>query len=329
VNRAVRDDEEAAECRSVIESSIHRNSGDSLLLSGGLDTSIIAHVAAVRAKPKCYTVAFPLADAPDIPYARSIARRLGLDWEVLELTPELLRDRLADVIRVLKTFDPMEVRNSVAVYHGLEAARDQGFSKVMTGDAADELFAGYSFSFNLPPVELKGRLRDLWKVMHFSSKPMATALGISASLPYLDQSVVRFAETLRPGQLVGFRNERKYGKLILRVAFEELIGKRSAWRVKTPIEYGSGTTFLQKYYATKTKDSAFRRGQKDVASQDKVKIRDREHLEYYGLYRTMFSPPSALARTAYRCPDCGADVRPGSTFCTTCGAYPITAAAMP
>jgi asparagine synthase (glutamine-hydrolysing) len=327
VNRAVRADEEAAECRSVIESSIYRNSGDSLLLSGGLDTSIIAHVAAVRAKPKCYTVAFPLADAPDIPYARLIARRLGLDWEVLELPPELLRDRLADVIRVLKTFDPMEVRNSVAVYHGLAVARDQGFSKVMTGDAADELFAGYSF--NLPPVELKGRLRDLWKVMRFSSKPMATALGISASLPYLDQSVVRFAETLRPGQLVGLRNERKYGKLILRVAFEEMIGKRSAWRVKTPIEYGSGTTCLQKYYASKIKDSAFGRSRKDAASLDSVKIRDREHLEYYMLYRTMFSPPSALARTGYRCPDCGADVRPGSTFCTTCGAYPITAAAMP
>ena len=98
MHRAVRADD-LAQCRSVIESSIYRNAGDSLLLSGGLDTSIIAHVAAVRTRPKCYTVAFPLADAPDIPYARSIARRLGLDWEALELTPELLRGRLTDVIR--------------------------------------------------------------------------------------------------------------------------------------------------------------------------------------------------------------------------------------
>jgi asparagine synthase (glutamine-hydrolysing) len=326
VQEAVGQDE-AARCRSVVESSIYRNAGDSLLLSGGLDTSIIANVVAERARPRCYTVIFTLGESPDVPYARAIARRLALEWEVLELTPERLPDRLADVIRILRTFDPMEVRNSVAVYHGLAAARDQGYSKVMTGDAVDELFAGYSFSFNLPPVELMQRLRDLWRVMHFSSKPMADSLGISASLPYLDPVVVRFAKTLRPAQLVGLRKGKKYGKLILRVAFEEMIGKRSAWRVKTPIEYGSGTTFLPRYYETKVKDSAFSRGQKDAASQDKVKIRDKEHLQYYRLYRTMFSPPSALARTGHRCPGCGADVRPGSTFCITCGAYPITAAA--
>jgi asparagine synthase (glutamine-hydrolysing) len=223
----------------------------------------------------------------------------------------------------------MEVRNSVVVYHGLAAARDQGFSKVMTGDAVDELFAGYNFSFNLPPAELVKRLRDLWRVMRFSSKPMADSLGISASLPYLDPVVVRFARTLGPEQLVGVRKMKKFGKLILRVAFEKMIGKRSAWRVKTPIEYGSGTTFLPRYYDSKVKDSSFSRGQKDAASQDKVKIRDKEHLEYYRLYRAMFSPPTALAKTGQRCPSCGADVRPGSTFCITCGAYPITSAPAP
>ena len=321
--------EVAAECRHVIDDSICRNAGDALMLSGGLDTSIIASVVVKRARPKCYTVIFPLGESPDVPYARAIARKLALDWDVLELTPQLLPDRLAEVIRALKTFDPMEVRNSVAVFHGLAAARDQGFSKVMTGDGVDELFAGYSFSFNLPPAELMKRLRDLWKVMRFSSRPMADALGISASLPYLDESVVKFAETLGPGQLVGLRNEKKFGKLVLRVTFEEIIGKRSAWRVKTPIEYGSGTTCLPKYYATKISDSAFARGKKGAASRDGVEIRDKEHLQYYRLYRTMFSSPSEQARTGHRCPSCGADVRPGSKFCVTCGAYPIVAAAAP
>jgi asparagine synthase (glutamine-hydrolysing) len=317
---------DASQCRKVIEASIFRHAGDSLLLSGGLDTSIIANVMAARAKPKCFTVFFPLWGAPDIPYARSIARKLRLDWELVELGPERLPERLAQVIRVLKTFDPMEVRNSVAVYHGMATARDQGFSMVMTGDGVDELFAGYSFSFNLPPPELTKKLRDLWKVMHFSSKPMAESLGISASLPYLDRSVVDFAESLGPAQLVGSRSGKKYGKLILRVAFEQTIGKRSAWRVKTPIEFGSGTTYLPRYYEAKVKDVAFAQGKKDAASRDGVEIRDKEHLEYYKIYRTMFAPPSALARTGHRCPRCGADVRPGSKFCVMCGAYPIVAA---
>jgi asparagine synthase (glutamine-hydrolysing) len=317
--------EAAAECAEVIGGSVKRSLGDSILLSGGLDTTIIAHLVA-RAKPKCYTVFFPLWDAPDIPYARSTAKRLSLDLELLELRPEVLPERLGEVIRVLRTFDPMEVRNSLTVYHGMMAARDGGFSQVMTGDGADELFAGYSFSFNLPPTQLKKRLRDLWKVMRFSSKPMAESLGISALLPYLDRSVVDFAKTLGPGQLVGSRGGKKYGKLILRVAFEKTIGKRSAWRVKTPIEYGSGITHLPRYYASKIGDGEFARAKRDAASRDGVEIRDKEHLEYYTIYRRVFPPPSATARTGLTCPRCGADVRPRSSFCVTCGAYPIVPA---
>ncbi len=316
-------DDVAIECRRVVERSIHRNIGDSLLLSGGLDTTIIAHAAAQRVE-KCFTVVFPYGRAPDVYYARNIARKLKLEWELLELQPEQLEGRLADVTRTLKSFDPMEVRNSVAVYHGLVAASSQGFSKVTTGDAADELFAGYSFSFNLEPTEMMKRLRDLWKIMRFSSRPMASALKIAASLPYLDPSVVSFAKRLQPEQLVGSRNGRKYGKLILRVAFEEAIGKRNAWRIKTPIEYGSGTTFLPQYYSAKISDSTFERSKEDIASRDGVKIRGKEHLEYYRLYRSVYPPPGETARTGCRCPDCSADVTPASTFCITCGAYPIS-----
>lgn len=312
----------ATECRRVIEDSVRRNMGDSLSLSGGLDTTIIAHLTAGRAKPKCYTVAFTLAHAPDVQYARSVARKLGLDWELVKLGPEKLRERLAGVIGILKTFDPMEVRNSVVVYHMLLAAKSDGFSKVMTGDAADELFAGYSFSFNTEPAELMKKLRGLWKVMRFSSQPMASSLAMEASLPYLDKSVVGFAKKLQPRHLVGSRRGKKFGKLILRVAFEDLIGRRIAWRVKTPIEYGSGTTSLPGYYSARMSDDGFNRGRAS-ASRDGVKIRDKEQLVYYRLYRAAFPPPRETAETQWRCPDCGGDARPRSTFCTTCGAYPI------
>ena len=309
-------------CRETLEGSIDRNGGDALLLSGGLDTNIIAYVAARRSKPECYTVAFPPAEAPDVPFARSTAERLGLPWNLVELAPSLLHDRLREVIGVLRTFDPMEVRNSVAIYHGLEAARRRGASAVMTGDAADELFAGYRFTFELEPAEMTRRLREMWRVMHFSSKPMAASLGMSASLPYLDPEVVGFAELLEPGHLVGLRGGKKYGKLILRQAFVRLIGAKNAWRVKTPIEYGSGTTHLQRYFSARFTDTEFAE-LKGEALADGVKIRDKEHLEYYRIYREWFPAPSAQAKTERRCPDCGADVLQGSTFCVTCGAYPI------
>lgn len=313
-----------ARCRTLLMESVERNMGDSIMFSGGLDTTIMAHLSVIAgAKPACYTVAFTEADAPDIPFARSVARKLGLEWNLLRLTPEMLNEELPQVIRILKTFDPMEVRNGVAVYHGLLAAREEGFSKAMTGDAADELFAGYSFSFNLRSEELMDKLRALWRVMHFSSGPMAAGLSMSASLPFLDPAVAAFAATLGPSDLVGVHDSKKFGKLILREAFEEMIGSEVAWRVKTPIEYGSGTTHLPRFYEARVSDEAFRAGVSSSMAKDGVKIRDKEHLQYYSFYRSIFLPPSATATTRCRCPDCGGDVRPESRFCTTCGSYPI------
>jgi len=314
-----------ARCRLLIEESVRRNIGDSLLLSGGLDTSILVHLASKESRPRCFTVSFEPGAAPDVFYAKSIAKRLGLEWTLVELKDTQLEERLVDVIRILATFDPMEVRNSVAVYHGMVAAQDAGCSKVMTGDGADELFAGYSFSFNLKPREMMRKLRALWRVMRFSSVPMAGSLGLEASLPYLDRRVVRWAEKLGPGDLVGARRGRKYGKLVLRRAFERVIGRRSAWRVKIPIEYGSGTTSLQNFYASKIRDEAMARRSREARLDDGVRIRDKEHLAYYEMYRTIFPPPREASSTDNRCPECAADLKSSSRFCTTCGAYPVRA----
>ena len=61
---------------------------------------------------------------------------------------------MLNAIKVLKSFDPMEIRNSAAAYVALKVARDRGLKTVMTGDAGDELFAGYSFFFDLTKEQL-------------------------------------------------------------------------------------------------------------------------------------------------------------------------------
>jgi asparagine synthase (glutamine-hydrolysing) len=311
------------ECRSVVDKSVNSCTCDCILLSGGLDTSIVAHLAS-KANPSCYTVVFPYGKSPDLFYAKLVAEKLGLKWRMVELSPATLDHRLTSVISILNTFDPMEVRNSVAVYQGLLEAVWDGFSRVMTGDGADELFAGYSFIFNLEPNQMMLRLRQLWSVMHFSSKPMAESLKMNALLPYLDKNVVEFAKKLEPQHFVGQRIGRKYGKFILRVAFENLIGKRLAWRKKTPIEHGSGTTALSKYYSEKIGDNQFLEEKIKILRNDRVEIRDKEHLYYYKLFRNLCPPPAETSSTPYRCPSCWADAPKGSTFCVVCGAYPIS-----
>lgn len=95
--------------------------------------------------------------------------------------------------------------------------------------------------------------------------------------------------------------------------------------VEESIQRNIGDTSLQNYYSTRIGDDEFNRNRQQIEPQDGVKIRDKEQLAYYRLYRGMFPPPRETARTKNICPDCGADVRPQATFCITCGAYPIKA----
>lgn len=314
---------ELSRIREAVRRATVRNLGDSMLLSAGLDTSIVASVASETRKFACYTVRFRLGDSPDIAYAETLTKKLGLPWKIVDLEDgDSLETTLDAVVGTLGTFDPMEVRNSATIYRGMKELASAGYREVMTGDAADELFAGYSFIYNLPPKKMMEALHHLWDVMQFSSIPLARSLGMEAKIPYLDEGVVKIAKRLGPESLVGVKDGTKYGKYLLRVAFEDAIGAGAAWRAKVPIEYGSGTTLLTEYLSGKVKDADFL-SRKEKIRRDGVNIRDKEQLVYYEMYARRFPPPGETARTHLRCPECGTDVNDGATFCTRCGAYPI------
>ena len=104
--------------RAVIQAlgeSVRQNLTDGLLLSGGLDTAILAHLISKWVKPSCITVALRDAPAPDVDYARLVASRLGLRHHVRYFDNDELDESIRDVIRIIKSFDPMEIRNDVAI----------------------------------------------------------------------------------------------------------------------------------------------------------------------------------------------------------------------
>ena len=310
--------------RSLLEEAVKRNLADGILLSGGLDTSILAFIASKFTSLKAFTVAFNEGPALDIEYAKSMAGELGLTHTIYRFGKGELYASLPQVIEALRSFDPMEVRNSVSIYVGLKTAKESKVRRVMTGDGADELFAGYSFLFKLEGEKLDLALQKIWRTMSFSSTVLAKALRMDVRAPYLDPEFKEFAMNIDSKYKVRTKDGKVYGKWILRKAYEGLLPKGITWRSKVSIEYGTGTTILPKLFDEEVSEQDFDEKRRKYLSEDKVRIRDKEHLIYYELYRSIFGPPYALRRNKERaCPHCNASVPKTATYCKTCGAYPI------
>ncbi|MBM4432885.1 MAG: asparagine synthase [Chloroflexi bacterium] len=303
--------------------SVKRNLADGLLLSGGLDTAIIAYLASKWAKPRCITVALSGAPAPDIEYAKLVASRLKLWHYVHYFGNEELEEGIRATIRIMKSFDPMEIRNSAAVYIALKAGKDEGITTFMTGDGGDELFGGYSFLFGLSQEQLESALKKLSANMSFSSIHLAKDLGLEVRLPFLDAQFRAFATEIDAGLKIRSERGQVWGKWILRKAFEKIMPEELVWRVKEPIEVGTGTTILPSLIDSRISDLEFSEKKRRYLNEDSVVIRSKEHLFYYEIYRALIGVPHAADSTAKSCPDCGVNVPEGTSFCRTCGAYPI------
>jgi len=306
-----------------LEESVRRNLTDGLLLSGGLDTAILAYLTSKWVKQSCITVALSGAPAPDVNYAKMVASRLKLRHYVHYFGDDELDEGIRAVIRIMKSFDPMEVRNSAAIYVALKVGRDCGMSTIMTGDGCDELFGGYSFFFELTKEQLDTALKRLQTNMRFSSEYLAKELGVAVKLPYLDPQFKAFATNLDVGLKVKRGKGQVWGKWILRKGFEDIMPEEIVWRAKASIEVGTGTTILPSLFDLRISDLEFNEKKMRYLNEDRVFIRSKEHLFYYEIYRSVIGVPYARVSSAKTCPDCGSNVDDGTMFCRTCGAYPI------
>ena len=311
--------------RNLVIDRVQASSADGILFSGGLDTSVLAAIAASHGRRlQAVMVSVEEGTGLDEPFARLMVKRLGLDLEILRPTLNELVDRMPELIRLLGTFDPMELRNSIVTYVAMESASRRGLSGVLTGDAADELFAGYSFMFNMSAEQLPSYIRHLNEIMHFTSEVIGRNLGVGVDSPYVSSPIREFAISLGYDDLVGEYEGQRFGKRILREAFASVLPKEIVWRLKTPIEYGSGSTALRQIAEHSISDAEFERETERAAAEDFVKLRDKEQTFYYRIYRRLFPPPRELTRTSKSCAECQAPVgRLDMKYCRMCGAYPI------
>ena len=313
------------EVRALVNKVVQRNMADGIMFSAGTDTSIIAYEA-VKFNPdlKALTVEFEHGIPKDKKYVKKMVEFLKLNHEVLVFGHDEMVAAAEKVVEILKTFDHMEVRNSVPVYIGLTAAKQRGVKSVFTGDALDELF-GYPWQFHLSEKEFEKALSDMWNTMHFSAVPLGKAVGVEVKQPYLDPLFVEYAKKVSVKLKVNIENETKYGKWLMRKAYESVIPKDVAWRGKAPCEQGTGTEVLPEYFDEKASTEEFDEKKKIILDEDCVNLSTKEQLVYYEVFRKKFGKPSEAYndKSGKQCPNCKGYVETRTKFCRICGAYPI------
>jgi len=320
-------DEVAAELRALLEKAVKKNLTEDMLFSGGIDTSILATIVSKYVRIRGFTCAFKQANALDLKYAKLMAKQLNIEHYINPFDEDEIFEVIPNVVKVLGSFDPMEVRNSITIMIGLKFAKSYGSTKLITGDGADELFAGYHMYYRHVgnKEKLSAKLKKMWDIMAFSSVPLGKSMGIEVRAPFLDPDVKAFAMNMDPRYNVQDERGEVWGKWILRKAYEDVLPPEVRWRDKNPIEVGSGTTILPKFMAKKIPDSEFEAKKKKILERDNVTIRDKEQLVYYEAYREAVGVPYPKDPDARTCPQCNSNVPENATVCKTCGAYPITA----
>ena len=238
-----------AATRKILVGSVQRQMmGDvpvGVFLSGGLDSAIVAAIAArhlARSGERLKTFAVGTQDSADLLAARVVARHLDSEHhERVYDSAEAVR-ALPDVVRAIEHFDPSLVRSAVPNFLLAEMTA-QHVKVVLTGEGADELFAGYEYlrgfdSAEALQTELMRTVHGLHNLNLQRCDRVTMAHGLEARVPFLDRQVIAFAFGLpmawkqsAPGELE---------KRLLRRAFDGWLPEEILWRVKAEFGDGSG-----------------------------------------------------------------------------------------
>jgi asparagine synthase (glutamine-hydrolysing) len=231
-----------------------------VLLSGGLDSSVISAITQTFAKrrieddgesnawwPQLHSFAVGLDGAPDLIAAKKVADAIGTIHHEITFTFQDGIDAIKDVIYHLETYDVTTIRAATPMYLMARKIKAMGIKMVLSGEGADELFGGYLYFHKAPNAQAfhEELVRKLDKLHLFdclrANKAMA-AWGLEARVPFLDKEFIDVAMRINPEAKMS--KDGKIEKHILRQAFEHKLPKEVAWRQKEQFSDGVGYSWI-------------------------------------------------------------------------------------
>ena len=231
-----------------------------VLLSGGLDSSVISAIASKFSSrrietggkseawwPRLHSFAIGLKGAPDLEKARVVAEHIGTVHHEVNYTVQEGLDALRDVIYHIETYDVTTVRASTPMYLLARYIRSMGIKMVLSGEGADEVFGGYLYFHKAPDARAfhEETVRKLGKLHLYDclrANKTLLAWGVEGRVPFLDKEFLDIAMRINPEKKMcpGKEIEKK----VVREAFSDMLPESVAWRQKEQFSDGVGYSWI-------------------------------------------------------------------------------------
>jgi len=250
--------------RKALEDAVHRQLMSDVpygvLLSGGLDSSVISAIAKKYAAyriesqgtesaywPQLHSFAVGLIGSPDLAAAQKVADHIGTIHHEIHFTVQEGLDAIRDVIYHLETYDVTTVRASTPMYLLSRVIKSMGVKMVLSGEGADEIFGGYLYFHKAPNAQAfhEETVRKLSKLHLYdclrANKSLA-AWGVEGRVPFLDKEFLDVAMRINPEEKMA-KNGRME-KWVIRKAFEDYLPQSVVWRQKEQFSDGVGYNWI-------------------------------------------------------------------------------------
>jgi asparagine synthase (glutamine-hydrolysing) len=250
--------------REALEAAVHRQLMSDVpygvLLSGGLDSSVISAIAKKYAQkriesddkseawyPQLHSFAVGLEGSPDLAAAQKVADHIKTIHHEIKFTIQEGLDAIKDVIYNIETYDITTIRSSTPMYLMARVIKSMGIKMVLSGEGADEIFGGYLYFHKAPNAEEfhEETVRKLDKLHMYDclrANKSLMAWGIEGRVPFLDKEFIDVAMRINPQDKM--INGERMEKWVIRKAFEDMLPESVAWRQKEQFSDGVGYDWI-------------------------------------------------------------------------------------
>ena len=283
-----------------------------VLLSGGLDSSIISAIAKKYAAkriendsktdawwPQLHSFAVGLKGAPDLKAAKKVADYIGTVHHEINYTVQEGLDAIRNVIYYIETYDVTTVRASTPMYLLARVIKSMGIKMVLSGEGADEVFGGYLYFHKAPDAKAfhEETVRKIGKLYLYDclrANKSLSAWGVEGRVPFLDKEFLDVAMRLNPEAKMS--PGKVIEKKILREAFSDMLPDEVVWRQKEQFSDGVGYSWID---SLKQLTSNLVSDEEMAHASEKFPVQTPMNKEEY-YYRSIFEehfPSESAART--------------------------------